>query len=246
MINIIGGYGKDGERDLVDELIIKPGEIVSIVGPTGSGKTNLIRDIELCADKNTPSKRRVIIDNNGSSNCNHVAMITQHTNFLADMPVYTFLEIHAKVRGSCDVKPMVDSTLTFANKLTGEPIDSNSDMTELSGGQTRALLIADAVVLGNSPIVLLDEIENAGIDKSMAIRLLKQFDKTIIFVTHDPRIALLSDFRIVMKNGAIQKVLGTSDKERLALKEIEKIDELVSDVRHRIRSGLSIEDAVKI
>ena len=77
-------------------------------------------------------------------------------------------------------------------------------MTELSGGQTRSLLIADAVVIGNSPIILLDEIENAGINRTRALELLKNYEKIFIFVTHDPRIALLSDFRIVMKNGAME------------------------------------------
>ena len=45
----------------------------------------------------------------------------------------------------------------------GEPIALESRMTELSGGQTRALLIADATIICNTPIVLLDEVENAGI-----------------------------------------------------------------------------------
>ena len=76
-------------------------------------------------------------------------------------------------------------------------------MTELSGGQTRALLIADAVIIGNSPILLLDEIENAGIHRTRALELLRQYRKIFIFVTHDPHIALLSDFRIVMANGAM-------------------------------------------
>jgi hypothetical protein len=54
-------------------------------------------------------------------------------------------------------------------------------MTELSGGQTRSLLIADAVVIGNSPIILLDEIENAGIHKTKALELLKKYCKAVCF-----------------------------------------------------------------
>ena len=80
-------------------------------------------------------------------------------------------------------------------------------MTELSGGQTRALLIADATVICSTPVVLLDEVENAGIHRTRAVQLLRQYRKIFIFVTHDPRIALLSDFRIVMQDGRITKVL---------------------------------------
>lgn len=89
-------------------------------------------------------------------------------------------------------------------------------MTERSGGQTRALLIADAVIIGNTPVVLLDEVENAGIHRTRALELLKQYRKIFIFVTHDPRIALLSDFRIIMQNGCMMKVLHTdAHEERL-------------------------------
>ena len=87
-------------------------------------------------------------------------------------------------------------------------------MTELSGGQTRALLIADAVIIGNAPIILLDEIENAGIHRMKALELLRQYRKIFVFVTHDPYIPLLSDFRVVMANGAMTKVVHGGEAER--------------------------------
>ena len=102
---------------------------------------------------------------------------------------------------------MIAETLEFANQLTGEAIIVHTGMTELSGGQTRSLLIADAVIIGNSPIILLDEIENAGIHRTKALELLKQFRKIFVFVTHDPHIALLSDYRIIMKNGSMEKLI---------------------------------------
>ena len=50
-------------------------------------------------------------------------------------------------------------------------------MTELSGGQTRALLIADATIICNTPIVLLDEVETPGINRTRAVELLRQYQK---------------------------------------------------------------------
>ena len=41
----------------------------------------------------------------------------------------------------------------------------------LSGGQSRALMIADTALLSESPIVLIDEIENAGVDRRLALNL---------------------------------------------------------------------------
>jgi ABC-type lipoprotein export system ATPase subunit len=115
-------------------------------------------------------------------------------------------------------------------------------MTELSGGQTRALLIADAVVIGNSPIILLDEIENAGIHRTKALELLKNYRKIFFFVTHDPRIALLSDFRIVMKGGAMQKIISRNEKEKKIAEGIKKMDDVLSDFRAKIRAGDSLEE----
>lgn len=248
-VTLIGGYSRSGEKEPVDQIDLEMGKIVSIVGPTGSGKTELINDIERFAYENTPSRRKVLINGmvapeeiRSDPSRNPIALITQHTNFLSDLPVEKFLETHAEIRQGSGAKTIVSQTLDFANQLTGEPIILGSAMTELSGGQTRALLIADAVVIGNSPIILLDEIENAGIHRTRALELLKQYKKIFIFVTHDPRIALLSDFRIVMKNGGMQKVIVRDEKERAVADELRKMDDLLSEYRAKIRAGEQLEE----
>ena len=246
-LTLFGGVGKNGQSEAVKEINLKMGQVISIVGPTGSGKTTLIDDIALFANDNTPSRRRVLINgapapeeflNDPSQN--PVAFITQHTNFLSDLPVRNFLEVHAGIRGAEDTDAVVRQTLEFANQLTGEPIILDSGMTDLSGGQTRALLIADAVIIGNSPIILLDEIENAGIHRTKALDLLRQYQKIFIFVTHDPRIALLSEFRVVMKNGGMQQVLATDTEEQHVVQEIKKLDDLLLEFRRRIRDGFRV------
>jgi ABC-type lipoprotein export system ATPase subunit len=132
---------------------------------------------------------------------------------------------------------MIQRTLDFANQLTGEPVVLTSRMTELSGGQTRALLIADATVICNTPIVLLDEVENAGIHRTRALELLRQYRKIFIFVTHDPRIALLSDYRIVMQRGRITQVLHTDAEERKLATVVSHLDDVLSNLRDKIRFG---------
>ena len=59
-ITIIGGYNKQGEKEPVEEVVIKKGEIFGVVGPTGSGKSSLIGDIEQLAQKDTFSKRKIL------------------------------------------------------------------------------------------------------------------------------------------------------------------------------------------
>src|SRR3989339_3713 len=176
----------------------------------------------------------------GPTGSGPIALITQHTSFLSDLPVHKFLDIHARIRHSGRIGTVVDDTLEFANQLTGEPIIVDSAMTELSGGQTRSLLIADAVIIGNSPIILLDEIENAGINKTKAIELLKGYNKIFVFVTHDPTIALFSDFRIIMKNGAMQKLIQSNEGERATADKLKTMDNIILYYRGLIRAGEEI------
>lgn len=250
-ITVFGGCGRDGEREPLASFDLEMGDVASIVGPTGSGKTALINDIGLFADGNTPTRRRLLINDAvppaeflEDPARNPIALITQHTSFLSDLPVHRFLGLHAKIRKRGRPETIVEETLDFANQLTGEPINVDSAMTELSGGQSRALLIADAVVIGNSPIILLDEIENAGIDRSRALALLRTYQKIFLFVTHDLHIALLSTCRLVMRGGAMQTLIRTAEKERRMANRLRHLDEIMLHFRDRVRAGqpLSEED----
>jgi ABC-type lipoprotein export system ATPase subunit len=254
-ITIIGGQGKGGMVEPVRKLELSMGDVVSIVGPTGSGKTTLINDLELFACGNTPTGRRVLINDavpaaeyRNDPAFNPIALITQHTTFLSDLPVAEFLKTHARIRSKegKEGELIVDETLDFANQLTGEAIALENRMTELSGGQTRALLIADATIICNTPIVLLDEVENAGINRTKALELLRRYRKIFIFVTHDPRIALLSDYRIVMNRGMMTAVLYTNEQEQKLSTKVTRLDDLLTGLREKIRlgqrlSGLELE-----
>jgi ABC-type lipoprotein export system ATPase subunit len=245
-ISILGGHGREGAPDAIERLDLAMGDVVSVVGRTGSGKTTLINDIELFADADTPTGRRILINGErppeeyrDDPSRNPIALITQHTTFLSDLPVDEFLHTHAGIRRSAatEIEELIKQTLDFANQLTGEPISLGSRMTELSGGQTRSLLIADATVICDTPIVLLDEVENAGINRSRALELLRGYRKIFIFVTHDPRIALLSDYRLVVRDGRIAQVLYTDEQERRLAPIVGRLDDVLADLRDRIRAG---------
>ncbi|MBM7865586.1 ATP-binding cassette domain-containing protein [Heliobacterium gestii] len=252
-ITIVGGHGRSGAPEPVRQIELKMGNVVSIVGPTGSGKTTLINDIELLANGNTPTGRRILINGDIAPSAyrydpaqNPIALITQHTNFLSDLPVYKFLETHARIRNKTaqGVDALIDQVLSFANQLTGEPIILTSRMTELSGGQTRALLIADATIICDTPIVLLDEVENAGIHRTRALQLLREHKKIFLFVTHDPRIVLLSDFRIIMREGSVAEVLTTNQDEKMLSVGVSALDDTLCQLRDKLRWGkrLRVED----
>lgn len=91
------------------------------------------------------------------------------------MSVEEFLKLHAKCRNVDEKR--VDEVIDLANKLTGEPIKKTDKLTILSGGQSRALMVADIALISKSPIVVIDEIENAGIKKHEALNVLTKHGK---------------------------------------------------------------------
>lgn len=250
-ITIIGGYDKQGNKEPVEKVVIKKGEIFGVVGPTGSGKSSLIADIEQLAQKDSFSGRQILVDGKEPSYDDRtnprkkmVAQLSQNMNFLADMSVGDFLKLHAKCRGASN--KCVNAVVDLANTLTGEPIKHEQELTILSGGQSRALMVADVAIISNSPIVLIDEIENAGIRKHDALKALAGHGKIVMVVTHDPVLALMTDKRIVMKNGAMQNIVNTSEKEKHTSEKLNKIDELMLNLRDRVRNGEVLEDVEDI
>lgn len=244
VLTILAGQDKSGNSEGFERLDIKKSEIISIVGPTGSGKSRLLADIEWAAQKDTPTKREILI--NGkipdkklrfSSNNKLVAQLSQNMNFVMDLSVKEFLELHAKSRMIDNVEEITLKIIEEANKLAGEKFNIDTPITALSGGQSRALMIADTAILSSSPIVLIDEIENAGIDRKKALDLLVSSDKIVLMATHDPTLALIANKRIIIKNGGISKIIETTKEEKEILKKLEKMDNIIQKMRGNLRNG---------
>lgn len=246
-VSLYPGTNKFKEAEQFEELHMVPGEIISIVGPTGSGKSRLLADIEWVAQKDTPTSRTVLINDDKpdpkwrfSSSSKLVAQLSQNMNFVMDLTAYEFVELHAKSRLVPNADDVIAKILKQANDLAGEKFAPDTPITSLSGGQSRALMIADTAILSKSPIILIDEIENAGIDRKKALELLVGEEKIVFMATHDPILALMGDRRIVIKNGGIDKILETTDQEREFLTELEKMDVIIQNMRTKLRYGESL------
>ncbi len=246
-ITIRGGHDKSGQPEAL-ELTIKPGEVVCIVGPTGSGKSRFLADIEWMAQADTPTGRSILIngripDPGQRFSIEHklVAQLSQNMNFVMDLTVEEFITMHAESRMVEDVSTVTAAIIDLGNDLAGEKFTPRTPVTALSGGQSRALMIADTSCLSTSPIVLIDEIENAGIDRKRAVHTLVDKRKIVLMATHDPILALMGDRRLVFKNGGISAIIATSAVERANLALFEEMDAKLGAVRNALRKGERIE-----
>ncbi len=242
-VEVLPGIDKSGNPE-PSGLTLFPGEVTCIVGPTGSGKSRLLADIEWLANADTPTQRTILVNDKTADDSilnTHggklIAQVTQNMNFVLDMVVHDFLLLHAQSRFIENAGEKVREVIAMANELSGERFSPRTPITFLSGGQSRALMIADVACIGQAPIVLIDEIENAGVDKKKAVNLLVSKEKIVLMATHDPMLILLADKRVVIKNGGMSKILDTNDHERSFFHKLEEMDETMQMTRNFFRSG---------
>ncbi len=242
-ITLLGGRDKDGRKENL-ELTLRRGDVAGLVGPTGAGKSRLLEDIECLAQGDTPTGRKVLVNGQApgeelrfSMENRLVAQLTQNMNFVMDLTVEEFLLEHAASRLISRPEEVVKNVLMRANELAGEPFAASATVTQLSGGQSRALMIADVAVLSDSPIVLIDEIENAGIDRRKAIALLSSREKIVLISTHDPLLALSADKRLVIRNGGVDAVIPRQAAEKAALRYLEDQELRITALREALRAG---------
>ena len=93
-------------------------------------------------------------------------------NFVMDLSVEEFLTLDAESHMVDEIPHIVKKIYDTANILAGETFSKQTPVTELSGEQSRSLMIADAALLSPASVILIDEIENAGVDKVRSLELL--------------------------------------------------------------------------
>lgn len=269
-ITICGGRDKSGQPEDC-HLHLVPGDIAAVVGPTGSGKSRLLADIEYLAQRDTPSGRQILLNGQPPDPSERfgigtklIAQLSQNMNFVLDATVGEFIAMHAAclereepgaetetgtiggVRAGVVESglSLAEQVLEQANRLAGEPFSLSTPLTALSGGQSRALMIADTAILSDSPIVLIDEIENAGIDKRLALEVLVDRHKIVIMATHDPILALSGHYRLVLGNGALKSVMKTASEELALLEELRAADRRLEGIRYRLRAGERLHSGI--
>ena len=106
-------------------------------------------------------------------------------------------------------------------------------------------MIADIANISISPIILIDEIENAGVDRKRALDLLVSSEKIVFVVTHDPLIALMGKKRMVIGGGGVRAVIEQNEAERDNAQKLYALDEQLMRLRSLVRAGDRIESNIE-
>ena len=195
-------------------LEIKQGEFVAIIGLSGAGKSTLVR---LINQLEVQDSGKIFIDGQDLGNLSQielrklrtkVGMIFQHFNLLWSRTVSENIELALEIAGNKD-KRIRQQKVQELVELVGLTGRENAYPSELSGGQKQRVAIAGVVAL-RPAILILDEatsmLDPEGrrelIETVKGIR--KDYDMTVISITHDLEEVAMSDRVLVMKRGEIE------------------------------------------
>ncbi|HRF46145.1 MAG TPA: ABC transporter ATP-binding protein [Anaerolineales bacterium] len=195
-------------------LKIERGEVVSIMGPSGSGKSTLM-NILGCLDQSTAGRYvldGVAVDSMSDDQLAEVrnrkiGFVFQSFNLLRRLTARRNVELPMLYAGIENGRRQRAAAALEAVGL-GDRMDHRP--TELSGGQQQRVAIARALI-NDPPILLADEptgnLDSKSGEEIMQLLLKLNRDQgiTLIFVTHDPKIAAHTRRIIHVSDGLVEE-----------------------------------------
>lgn len=188
-------------------------KLYSILGDSGSGKTTFL---SLLSGLEYPDSGKIIyksydIKDIGYSDFRkkYVSIVFQDYNLIRYLSVYDNIVTAMKISGR---KVHREEVLGFLKTLGIDEEMAFKKVTRLSGGEQQRVAIARAVAV-NSKIILADEpTGNLDHNTSMEIfdlfkRLVKEYDKTVIMVTHNEKLAMMCD-KVLYMDQNIRKLVN--------------------------------------
>ena len=193
-------------------LEIKEKEHISIMGPSGSGKTTLLNIIG-CLDKPTDGEYFLEgvnisqLDDDQLSEIRNkkIGFIFQNYNLIPQLNVIENISLPLIYRG-INEKEIIERAKYYAN-LVGLGDRLYHRPAELSGGQQQRVAIARALV--NEPLIILGDEPTGNLDTKTGkeimeiIKKLNEMGRTIVIITHDPKVAEYGERVVKILDGEI-------------------------------------------
>src|SRR6201986_1407553 len=209
-------YSRGGEQIHVLEALnldVEQGEFVAFMGPSGSGKTPLLN---LLGGLDVPSAGSITVAGDEITNMSrgkltqwrarHVGFVFQMYNLIPVLTAFQNVELPLLLTklSKSERRRHVETALSvvgLVDRMSHYP-------RQLSGGQEQRVTIARAIVA--DPTFLLCDEPTGDLDRKSAdeimnliIRLVKEFGKTVLMVTHDPVVAKLADLELHLEKGLL-------------------------------------------
>src|SRR6266705_3583043 len=209
-------YSRGGEKIQVLQglnLDVDKGDFVAFMGPSGSGKTTLLN---LLGGLDVPSAGSITVDGDEITHMSgnkltqwrarHVGFIFQMYNLIPVLTAFQNVELPLLLTklSKSDRRKHVETALAVVN-LTDR---MHHYPRQLSGGQEQRVTIARAIV-SDPTFLLCDEptgdLDRKSADEVLALieRLVREYRKTVLMVTHDPVVAQRADTTLHLEKGAL-------------------------------------------
>ena len=217
IINLSKTYGK-GENKLEAlkniNISIEKGKFTVIIGPSGSGKSTLLNCI---AGLDSIASGEVILDGYDISKLSddklskirreEFGFIFQSYNLIPVINVYDNIILPVSVDGKKEDKEYINTLI----KKLGISSQINKFPNELSGGQQQRVAIARA--LANKPSIIFADEPTGNLDSKtskevmdMLCMSVKEFNQTLVMITHDEKIAKMADIVVTIGDGKVKSI----------------------------------------
>lgn len=218
-------------------LSIEKGQFVAVMGPSGCGKSTLLH---LIGGLDRPTEGQVWIDGEEifSLDDNHLTELRRRKigfifQFYNLIPVLSALENAALPLILDGMKP-AEASARAAEWLTRANLEKrmNHRPDELSGGQQQRVAIARA--MSSDPVLVLADEPTGNLDSRAADEIastlrhvVDDYGRTVLMVTHDPRIAAYADRILFLKDGrTVDDTVMSSDNGSNAKVLKDKVESL--------------------
>ena len=207
----------DGNITLFKNLniSIKHGDLVALVGPSGSGKSSLLHLFALLDEPtqgdikiNDTLTKKFKDDKKDKIRRENISIIFQDNNLLNDFTAIENVMMPLLIKGESKVAAKIKANkilkaINIFERLHHFP-------SELSGGEQQRVAIARALIAGTNLILADEPTGNLDYQTSKEIfsyfLKLKKLKKTIIFATHNRELANRADYKLFISNGHIKRV----------------------------------------